>query len=511
MFAPVCRLTARFERVVCSQHVPRTATLRGSAWHAEMRGGAAKPKRALTADEAGTMIWATTSPSRRGMPAAAPLSDDHAEAGNDAPNTKRTRRETDRFQPCPVSSVVGTSPPEPGPTSDGVSDPELAPLSEPQPLTFSERMVKHQAAKVAARVKRAAHLNAGGAGSSLDRLATMEAQPEITAEALGWSKGRYVAESARRPVYQARVVLRDSTHVECAEADAQAVGSLTIDSSEMKSPFYLETLEQRLVEVGAAQTSVIERPADRLQPQRTAAFVQLNDRAHTAGWQRDEERSKVWIEYLSTQDLDQGMVVASGSARGAGRVLRASDSTGGPWFGEALALGWVELRKLARSFHTRGQKVAKKSKDKFETDAVSIEFGYSVFPGGAKIQMHARKNGIAYERKATAIGRDMALGKLVEQAAPLAWDFVVRRYPNISREMLREVGRYGMYSTGFSKVTIAYDNPTCVHYDSNFGADVILAFRLRALKGGEHVMLSVDGGEAIVVETSELGTLIGGC
>ena len=52
---------------------------------------------------------------------------------------------------------------------------------------------------------------------------------------------------------------------------------------------------------------------------------------------------------------------------------------------------------------------------------------------------------------------------------------------------------------------------TCVHYDSNYGADVILAFRLQSLKGGEHVMLSVDGSEAVVVETSELGVLIGGC
>lgn len=73
------------------------------------------------------------------------------------------------------------------------------------------------------------------------------------------------------------------------------------------------------------------------------------------------------------------------------------------------------------------------------------------------------------------------------------------------------MGIYGIYGTGFSKVTIAYDNPTCVHYDSNFGADVILAFRLGSLKGGEHVMLSVDGDEAVMVETSELGTLIGGC
>ena len=163
-----------------------------------------------------------------------------------------------------------------------------------------------------------------------------------------------------------------------------------------------------------------------------------------------------------------------------------------------------------------------------------------LFPGGAKVQMNARRNGIAYERKATAAGREKALGALVEMAAPVAWDFVMRRYTSIARDMLREVGIYGIYSTGFSKarirgshhahthlhlctlltvlcalcvvqVTIAYDNPTCVHYDSNYGADVILAFRLRVLKGGEHVMLSVDGSEAVVVETSELGVLIGGC
>ena len=46
--------------------------------------------------------------------------------------------------------------------------------------------------------------------------------------------------------------------------------------------------------------------------------------------------------------------------------------------------------------------------------------------------------------------------------------------------MKREVGVYGIYATGFSKVTIAYDNPTDAHYDNNFGADVIIAFRTNA-------------------------------
>jgi hypothetical protein len=45
--------------------------------------------------------------------------------------------------------------------------------------------------------------------------------------------------------------------------------------------------------------------------------------------------------------------------------------------------------------------------------------------------MKAWRNGTAFERKATAIARDMPLGMLVERAgaltAPLEWDFVMRR------------------------------------------------------------------------------------
>jgi hypothetical protein len=216
--------------------------------------------------------------------------------------------------------------------------------------------------------------------------------------------------------------------------------------------------------------------------------------------------AKVWIEYLSTSDLGQG--VAAPSPRRVGGC--APSALGGPWFGESLSMAFVALVRLARAFHTRGVRVAWRTHDMFHAYASTIELGYSVFPGGALLHMHARRHGIAYERRATALAHRDALGPLVERAAPVAWDFLARRYPSIAREMLREVGRYGIYGTGFSKVTVAYDNPTCVHYDSNFGADVVMAFRLRSLKGGEHVMLSVDGCEAVVVETSELGVLIGG-
>ena len=451
-----------------------------------------------------------------------PCADECAHRGDDAcgarhvePTIKRISRTTDRFNPCTEHGGVFGASAHSMPESACELETEQV-VEPPSTLSPTERMNAARAAKKKAKTMSVDKINAAraDAGTALDGLAKVEAEPHSYAHL--WpskaSANRYVKESVRRPVYQARVFMRDSQRAEATAmaSDSVAVASLTIDSSEFKSSLYLDTLEQRLVAAGAERTTILGRPHDRLQRARTAAFVQLLDRA-AGGWRADEERSKVWIEYLSTEDFDQGVDKVSEGPRRASSTLTTESAVGGPWFGQALAIAYEEMACHAKSFHTRGVKVAKKTMDKFHADAVSIEFGYSTFPGGSALQMHAWRNGIAYERKATAAGRSMALGRLVEMAAPVAWDFVVRRYGAISREMLREVGVYGIYGTGFSKVTIAYDNPTCVHYDSNYGADVILAFRLRSLKGGEHVMLSVDGCDAIVVETSELGVLIGGC
>ena len=390
-----------------------------------------------------------------------------------------------------------------------VSKPEpLEQLSAP--LAFQDRMRLGKAAKLARKVRGVARVSAvvpKATRSALDTMATAEAQPSAYKEQL-MTNALHELEAKRRPVFQARVVFRDSRRAETAEGKAPGpFGTLRIDSTETNSKFYLHTMEQMLVAAGAGRTITLSKPADPLLPKRRFACVQLHDSA--GEWQESDERSKVWIEYLSTADLEQDVVEST--PRRAGAVSRSSSTLGGPWFGEALAMGYNELRHLAKSFHTRGKRVAEETHDKFHKDAVSIEFGYSTYVGGSKLQMQAWKNGEAYERIATAIARDKPLGKLVERAADLAWDFVVRRYPSISEKMLDAVGNYGIYGTGFSKVTIAYDNPTCAHYDSNYGADVILAFRLKGLKGGDHVMLSVDGCHAVVVETSELGILIGGC
>jgi len=394
-----------------------------------------------------------------------------------------------------------------------------AELSEPEPLTelsapltFAQRMRLGRSAKKNRSVRGIAKVRQAGPqgpNSSLETLAKVEAEPQAYTKL--WTNAGaldlYEHQAQRRPIQQARVVLKHSRRAASAEGEADPLGTLLIDSTETKSKFYLKTMEQMLVRCGAGNTISLSKPNERLLPARRTACVQLQDNAGV--WHESDERSKVWVEYLCTGDLDQG--VFETPPRRAGAVSRASSVSGGPCFGDALALAYKELSYLAKSFHTRGQRVALETKDRFHKTAVSIELGWSTFVGGSKLQMQAWRNGTAFERKATAIARDMPLGMLVERAAPLAWDFVTRRYPAISQEMLAAVGPYGIFETGFSKVTIALDNPTCAHYDSNFGADVIMAFRLEGLKGGEHVMLSVDGCKAIVVETSELGVLIGGC
>lgn len=180
------------------------------------------------------------------------------------------------------------------------------------------------------------------------------------------------------------------------------------------------------------------------------------------------------------------------------------------------------------------------------------------------MQMAAKKAGKAYELKANRCAA--SLMGYAEQAARVAWEAVERHYPEAAKLMLKEVcelracvlracvpsvgasacactqvGIYGMFGTGFSKVTIAcsdgalehvgltqhpqlmvrprvrvssgptVDNPTCAHYDDNYMVDVVLAFAVGDLHGGDHVMTSTDGTQAIVVETSQLGTLILGC
>ena len=90
----------------------------------------------------------------------------------------------------------------------------------------------------------------------------------------------------------------------------------------------------------------------------------------------------------------------------------------------------------------------------------------------------------------------------------LAWRHVQVRYPRASAEMLAAVpAEYRLEGTGFTKVTLAVNNPTHVHFDhNNFGITCLVCIDLDGdLDGGSHVMYNLDLTAAVVVQTNTEG------
>ena len=67
--------------------------------------------------------------------------------------------------------------------------------------------------------------------------------------------------------------------------------------------------------------------------------------------------------------------------------------------------------------------------------------------------------------------------------------------------------QYRLEGTGFTKVTLAVNNPTPVHFDhNNFGITSLVCIDLDGdLVGGSHVMYNLDLAAAIVVQTNTEG------
>jgi hypothetical protein len=86
------------------------------------------------------------------------------------------------------------------------------PEEPPPPLTFVERMRAGRDAKRDARHAKSAHLHCSSGGSVLDQLAKVESDPKVHSERP--VTNRYVEETERRPIYQARQVARDGNQAE---------------------------------------------------------------------------------------------------------------------------------------------------------------------------------------------------------------------------------------------------------------------------------------------------------
>ena len=326
-------------------------------------------------------------------------------------------------------------------------------------------------------------------------------------------KKQRVLEADVRPMKRAGHVVHETRQRHAPDAAVASTAGLltpllqlTIDSKEKKSQFSDETMEKilELAGKGSKSITVLTAPQEAHPTERAHFVVGLVD--SSCAIDIGSESSYVVVEHLSTKDLDQGLVKVCPGGRPTASTLNAD---GGAWFGTSAAMCYEELHrtmKIESNFHNKQWK----QNDPMASKGISIELGVSTYAGGSKVQMAARKAGKAFELKANALAKD-TLEHYARQAAAIAWEALVRHYPISAQDMLHEVGIYSLYGTGFSKVTIAYDNPSNVHYDINYSVDVVLAFAVGTLMGGDHVMMSVDGDKVIVVETSQLGTLIMGC
>ena len=95
------------------------------------------------------------------------------------------------------------------------------------------------------------------------------------------------------------------------------------------------------------------------------------------------------------------------------------------------------------------------------------------------------------------------------------WAFLQKQYPTIAKDMEDKVPRkYWLSRTPFTKVTVAMNNPTPVHFDDkNYGLTFLVSFEVGdegSLVGGSHCIFCMQGGAALVVQDSGRGTTIVG-
>jgi hypothetical protein len=142
----------------------------------------------------------------------------------------------------------------------------------------------------------------------------------------------------------------------------------------------------------------------------------------------------------------------------------------------------------------------------------TIELGWSGFPGGSKKQREAQEVGEPYKLNAWEHPLGHAFGeKHLSLIMPCMWKACEEAYPIESERMWYE-GRadlYGLYGTGWNKVTIGVNCPTTLHYDDrNVGLTALLIVGLFGLKGGAHALFGIDLQDVVIVKECEAGTLI---
>ena len=141
-----------------------------------------------------------------------------------------------------------------------------------------------------------------------------------------------------------------------------------------------------------------------------------------------------------------------------------------------------------------------------------MELGWSGFPGTSNAQAEALANGVPHALKAWTTPQGRAImDEYVAHILPRMWAIASECYVSECSRMrdLNLGDTYGLCGTGWNKITLSVNNPTCLHYDDkNVLVTATLVFGLHGLRGGSHVLMGADRSTAVVVRECEAGTLI---
>ena len=92
----------------------------------------------------------------------------------------------------------------------------------------------------------------------------------------------------------------------------------------------------------------------------------------------------------------------------------------------------------------------------------------------------------------------------------MGWDALVAKFPGTCKAMLDAVPpTYRLEGTGFTKVTIAINNPTPLHFDdNNEGLTFLFSIDVDGgLVGGSHIICGLDDEAAVLVHDSPVGVI----
>lgn len=156
------------------------------------------------------------------------------------------------------------------------------------------------------------------------------------------------------------------------------------------------------------------------------------------------------------------------------------------------------------------------SSDPFKGSCQSIDFGYSRMPGGSVLQSRAREAGAAYELKSMrdAEGRCF-FQEMIVPWLQQAWKRVEAESSQAALLMMEQTTCAAQLAgTGFTKVTVAANNPTPLHVDgNNVGLTVVCSFDVSGstqLVGGSHIIVDAGNDFAVLVEDAPDGVHVVG-